>query len=115
VKKESAFHAGFVMQFSAMLCTHVMRVCRSVHKDLVNALCIKGAFDLVRKKMSSEEPGIVAAQEIVVEEKRALQLLRCVILSPCIFAVQFFPSCLFLHLLSRAVGIFSCPSSHNGC
>ena len=58
------------MQFSAMLCTHVMRLCRLVHKDLVNALCIKDAFDIVRKKLSSEEPGIVAAQEMEVEEKR---------------------------------------------
>jgi len=70
VKDESAFHAGFVMQFSAMLCTHMMRVCQSVHTDFVKALCIKDAFDIVRKKMSVEEPGIVAAQATVVQEKQ---------------------------------------------
>jgi hypothetical protein len=111
------------MQFSAMLCTNVMRVCRSVHKDLVNALCIKDAFDIVRKKMSSEEPGIVAAQEIVVEEKQTLGYVKAMCPSTVALCLSFplhsllsnsFPSCVLLHLLSRAVKIFSCPSSDNG-
>ena len=34
----------------------MMRVCRSVHKDFVNATCYKDAFAIVRKKLTGDEP-----------------------------------------------------------
>ena len=61
VKGESAFHAGFVMQFFALLCTRMMRLCRSVHKDFVHATCYKEAFAIVRSKLPDDEPSSPSA------------------------------------------------------
>ena len=111
MKDESAFHAGFVMQFSAMLCTHMMRVCRSVHDKFVAALCYEDAFAIVRDAISGEDPGVMAANAIDVETSASAGCVTLPFPAPVVLRLPF-PSASVLYVSLRSCSLLRCSVRH---
>ena len=111
MKGESAFHAGFVMQFSAMLCTHMMRVCHSVHDKFVTALCYEDAFAIVREAISGEDPGVMAASEIDVPASASAGCVTLPFPPPLVLRL-FFLSASFLDVSLLLCSLLRCSVRH---